>query len=449
MSALLPALPAPVAPRPPEVQRFRLDNGLGVHLVSRRTLPIVDIALVIRAGAELDGAARAGRARFTGALLVEGTERRDGRAFAEAVDRLGAVLDVQTAWDHTTIALHVLAPRLAAALALVHEALTRPAFAASEFERKRRERLAALLQDRSEPRALATFHFARGVYGRDHPYGQPIGGTTPSVRALPADETRRCHALRYRPDNAFLVVVGDIDEPGLRTLLDDSLAGWQAPPSLPPPGPAPAPSAPAPLVLVDRPGAAQTELRIGQAAAPRSTPDYFPLLVLNAVLGGNFTSRINMRLREERGYTYGAGSSFAFRRGGGPFVVGTSVHGAATGAAVADVWAELERVRAEPVGEPELERARRSLTLGLAREFETTGAVADRVAEQVLYGLGESWFEQYVARIEAVDARAVQSAAGRWLDPAGRVSVAVGDRAVIEPGLAALGPISIASEPEL
>ena len=447
MSSILPTLPAPVAPTPPESHRFRLANGLEVHRVERHALPIVDLAVVLRAGAERDDGSQAGRARLTGELLLEGTHTRDGREFAEAVELLGAVLDVQTGWDRTTVGLHVLAPRLGEALVLVDEALTQPRFAEAELARARRERLAALLQERSEPRSLASFHFARALYGETHPYGQPLGGSSGSVANLEIGDVAGFHARNYGPGNAFVVAVGDVDETGLRRVLEDTLGRWTGSPAgdMPAPGGAAAPAAP--IILVDRPGAPQTELRIGQVAAARATPDYFALLVLNAVLGGTFTSRINIRLREEKGYTYGAGSSFLFRRGPGPFVVSSAVQGgAATVDAVQDVWRELERIREEPVPEAELERARRYLKLGLAREFETTNAVAEQIAEQVLYGLGESYFGRYVAQVEAVDAAAVQAAARRWLDPAGRVTVAVGDRAALEPGLGALGPVILASE---
>lgn len=446
---LLPTLPPPMRPRPPEVRHFHLVNGLPVHLVERNTVPIVDVALVVRAGTDHDDGRTAGRARFAAELLLEGTRVRDGRAFAEAVDLLGAALDAFAAWDRSSLALHVLAPRLGDALALLLEALTQPRFAPADFERKRRERLAALLQERSEPRALASFHFARGLYGEEHPYGQPLAGTTRSVRALAVEDVAQFHEKYYRPGNAFLVAVGDVTESRLRDLLEATLGRWDgtAAPAAPLPVAVSAPLSP--IVLVDRPGAPQSELRIGQVAAPRATPDYFALLVLNAVLGGTFTSRINIRLREEKGYTYGAGSSFLFRRGPGPFSVSTAVHGAATADAIAGVWQELDRIREEVVPEPELERARRYLKLGLARELETTSAVADQLAEQVLYGLGDSWFAQYVARVEAVDAAAVQAAACRWLDSAGRLTVAVGDRASLEPALAALGAVTIASGLEL
>jgi zinc protease len=438
-------LPPPVRPPAPAVRRFVLANGLPVHLVERHAVPIVDVALVVRAGADHDDGRTAGRARLAGELLLEGTTLRSGRAFAEAVDLLGAALDVQVAWDRSSLGLHVLAPRLGAALALLHEALTQPRYAPADFERKRRERLAALLQERSEPRALAAFHFARGLYGAVHPYGQPLAGTTRSIPALSVADVAQFHEKYYRPGSAFLVAVGDVTESRLRDLLEETVGRWDGSPAPAAPVPAAATTPLSPLVLVDRPGAPQTELRIGQVAAPRATPDYFALLVLNAVLGGTFTSRINIRLREEKGYTYGAGSNFLFRRGPGPFSVSTAVHGAATADAIADVWRELDRIREEVVPEPELERARRYLTLGLARELETTSAVADQLAEQVLYGLGDSYFEQYVGRVEAVDAAAVQAAARRWLDVAGRLTVAVGDRATLEPALAALGPVTIAA----
>ncbi len=452
MSAPLDRGRAPMVGPPPTVQvppieRRTLSNGLPLLIVPKRELPVVDVALVTRAGAHADAPRVAGRAYFTADLLDEGTATRSALAIAEEADLLGASLYARASWDDTAVSMHVLSPRLEAALALLVDVALHPAFAEGEIERKRKERLAAIVQEQDEPRVLASNAFARAVYGTVHPFGVPLGGTAASVRELDRDTLVAFHAARQRPGNAFLVVVGDVSGDVLENTMDRALAGWQngdVPADAPPPAPAPHTAA---IRIVDRPGAPQSELRIGHAGAPRGTPDYFPLLVLNTILGGAFTSRINNRLREEKGFTYGAGSAFAFRRHGGPFVASSAVFTGATAEAVGIVLHELRRIREEPVTAVELERAKSYLALGLPRRFETTGDVARLVAEQELFGLGESFYGEYVERVRAVSATAVLEAARRQLDPAHATVVVAGDRAAVTPSLEKLGVGEVVTVP--
>lgn len=433
-----PVLSAPAEPHLPPVHSFQLENGLELLVVERSGLPVVDARLVVRAGATLDPGDVAGRAALTAELLDEGTATLTALEIADEAEHLGASLHTHASWDDAIAALHVLTPRLEPALALLAEITLRPAFPAAELERKRAERLAAILQELDEPRILASHAFGRAVYGAAHPYGAPLGGTRASVERLTRHVLQTFYQQRYTPANSFLVLVGDITAGHAYNLVRRLFADWSG---AAPDGDAPLASAvpqTRALRIIDRPGAPQSELRVGTAGPPRRTPDLFPLLVGNTVLGGAFTSRLNMRLREEKAYTYGAASRFALRVAGGPFAAATAVFTGATADAVNDVVREIARLGREPVSTEELERAQSYLVLGLPRRFETTGDIAEHVSEVALYDLGPDFFDTYAAHVRAVTAEDVMAAAARWLRPEELVIVVVGDAAAIEPELRSL-----------
>jgi len=423
----------------PEAQRFTLGNGLDVILVERHELPVVDARLVVRTGAAADSPALAGRMTLLADMLDEGTTSRSALEIADALDFLGAELSTSAGWDASVLDLHVLRPRLEPALEIMADVLLRPAFPEDELSRKRDERLARLIQQLDEPSFLASNAFAAVLYGPDHPFGVSTLGTRSTVPALGADVLRAAYDDFYRPNNAFLVVVGDVRVAELQPMLEDAFGEWR-------PGSVPdvdVPAAPdggrTAVYIVDKPGAAQSEIRIGHVGVARDTPDYFPLLVMNTVLGGSFTSRLNMNLRQTHGWTYGAGSSFDQRRAPGPFVASAAVHTGVTDSAVVEFVREMRRIRDEPVPDAELERARNYVAYGLARRFETTSDVALRLAEAELYGLGSDFYDRYVASVRAVDADDVARVAREHLRPDRWAIVIAGDRAEIEADLRALG----------
>ncbi|HSJ23873.1 MAG TPA: pitrilysin family protein [Longimicrobiales bacterium] len=437
--AVLPPVGEPLPLRMPDVHRARLSSGLETLIVERRDLPVVDVQIVVQAGAAHDFAAHAGRAHLTADLLDEGTSSRQALQIAEEVEALGASLRTRASWDYAAASLHVLRPHVEAATALLADVLLQPAFDDAEFDRKQRERLHAIGQERDDPRNLASMAFTRLVYGSEHPFGLPIGGVAASVTALGAADLAAYHSARYGPSAAFAVVCGDIRTDVALDLLEHHFGAWRTAVTPAPPLPAaPAPRSRA-IRIVDRPGAPQSEIRIGHAGPPRSSPDYVALHVANTILGGAFTSRLNILLREEKGYTYGAGSSFAFRRNGGPFVASTAVGTAATADAVNDMVSEVGRLVAEPVTANELARAQSYLVLGLPRTFETTGDVAEHVSELALYDLPHDYYEEYAAAVRRVTPAEVQAAAARWLRPEELVIVVAGDAAAVSDELASLG----------
>jgi predicted Zn-dependent peptidase len=293
---------------------------------------------------------------------------------------------------------------------------------------------------RDVPSALADRVFVEELY-RGHPYGHLPIGTEEALEALGLDDVRTFHAQAYRPERATLVLVGDLDHDRAFTLAARRFGGSGATGTAARVRPAPvSPDLSGEAVIVHRPNAQQSELRIGRVGVARSTVDYHALVVANAVLGGQFTSRINLNLREDKGYTYGARSYFDFRRSAGPFVVQASVQTDATAASVREVFLELDGLRGpQPVTARELDLARWGLTRGFARSFETPEQIARAMAQLVLHGLADDTFDTFVEKVRAVEAETVTDMAQRHFDPGSMFTVIVGDRERIEAAVGALG----------
>lgn len=438
----VPEVGAPPTLRPPEATRFTLANGLPVVLAEQHELPVVSVQLLVPGGSASLAGHQAGLAALVADMLDEGTAERSALDVAVAVESLGATLLSSAGADASQVELVVLRHRLEAALDVLADVVTAPTFPDHELERVRDERVNRVIQELDDPRALANHAFVLTLYGPDHPWGQPLLGTRPALNAVTRDDVAAYHRRHYHAGNATLLVAGDVEPETLRDLLEPRFGGWRGgEPVRVEPGPW-ADDAPR-IVLVDRPGAAQSEIRVGKVAVERSTADYFALTVLNTVLGGSFTSRLNTTLREERGYTYGAGSGFAMRRTPGPFVAQAAVHTPVTDSAVEVFLEEIRRIRDEAVPAAELERAARYVALRLPQRFETVGDLAARLSESVLYDLPPDYWSTYVDRILAVSADDVQRAARRHLDPDRMVVVVAGDRAAVGAPLRRLGlPVS-------
>lgn len=431
----------------PDPVRRTLSNGLEVILVEQHELPVVDLRLVLRAGAATDAPVEAGRSTLLADMLDEGTTTRTSLQIAEELEYLGAELATDAGWDASYANLHVLERRLDAALELMADVVLHPTFSDEELERKRAERLATLIQQRDEARFLASNAFNSVLYGSAHPYGISTLGTSRSIAALAREDLLRTYRRYWRPRNAFMVVAGAITMDELEPMLERHFGEWEDAPVSVALLPQPQPPSSTGIYIVDKPGAAQSEIRVGQVGVARDTPDYFPLLVMNTMLGGSFTSRLNMNLREDKGYTYGARSGFDHRLAAGPFTASAAVHTAVTDSAVLEFVREMRRIRDERVPAAELERARNYIAYGLARRFETTNDIAGNLADAELYRLGDDYFDRYVARVRAVTADDVQRVANRYLDPSRWAIVIAGDRSAIEDKLRGLGLGDIVLEP--
>jgi zinc protease len=437
-----PPRPAPAPPRPyhfPAFTRHQLASGLKVVVAPVRKLPVVSVLALVDAGAMTDAPGEEGVAQLTARALTEGTQRRDGAALALAAESLGAALDASADWDAAVVRLTVLKPRLEEAFRLMAEVLVEPAFPPREVERLKAERLADLLQLRTEPRGLADEAFAKWLYAEGSRYARPDGGTEESVRAIDRAALERCWAARYRPGGTTLVVAGDVDADEVLALVDRALAGWT--------GEAPArvrvddqpASTERRVLLVAKADAPQSELRVGHVGLPRNHPDFFPATVMNAILGGLFSSRINLNLREAHAWTYGAHSGFDWRLQAGPWLADSAVKSEATADAVKEVLGEIDRMRGSPVSQEELSLATSYLDGVFPIRYETTGAIAAALANLVLYGLPDDYFDRYRERVRAVTRDDVLRAATTYLQPDRMQVVAVGDPATVVAPLEALG----------
>ena len=425
----------------PTARRTTLPNGLDVRTIQHRKMPVVSALLLLRCGAASDPAGQAGLASLTAALLDEGTRVRTGLEVSECFGRLGAQFDVDAGMDATMVRLTTLARVAGDGLSLLAELVREPRFDTGAFDRVRALRLDRLTQLREVAPVIADRTFARLLYGRQ-PYGHLPFGTEGGVRTLARDDVVRFHAQCYRPTLATLIVVGDGSHENLAGMAAEAFASWAGASEASEPGGGHSEVAADPprLVVVDRPGAVQSELRIGHVAVSRDTPDYFPLLVLNMALGGQFTSRINLNLREDKGYTYGVRSAFDFRRRPGPFLVQTAVETAATSASIREVLDEIRAVRdGRPVTRLELERAVAGLTRGYPRGFETAEQVARGLAQVALHGLPDDQFSQFGRCVAAVSVADVAQVARDHLDPGRLSAVIVGDRAAVSAAVAEVG----------
>lgn len=434
-----PVLGAPPALRVPPITTRQLPNGLRIVVVEQHELPIADVILQIRNGGEADPANHTGTAALTSALLTEGTTTRSALQIADQAAYLGVRVGASSGWEQSTVSLHTPTAQLDSALALFADIALHPAFPAPDLERVRKVRLTALQQLRDRGPAIADRAYATALYGEQHPYGRPLAGTEASIAAISRADLQSFYDTYYRPNNATLLVVGDVKPDDVERRAQGLFAGWtRADVPTPSNATAQAPKATT-LVLIDKPGAAQSSFRLGGIGAPRSTKDYFALQVLNTILGGSFTSRLNQNLRETKGYTYGAGSGFSMRRLPGPFTASAEIVSAKTDSALIEFTKELRSIR-DTVPSDELAKAKRYLQLGLPEDFETTGSIAGQMLPLITYGIPLDFYNTAVQSIGAVTQADVQRVARQYVDPDHLTLVIVGDRKSIEPGLRALNP---------
>lgn len=430
----------------PAIQKRHLSNGLPVWIVELHEVPVAQLNLVVFSGTADDPAGKFGVASLTAAMLEEGAGARSSLEIADAIDFLGAELGAASGSDSSAVRLHVPVARLAAALPIMADVALRPAFPRDELERVRRERLTNILQARDDPATIGVVAYSRVLYGSTHRYGTPSYGTADTIKSLTADDLRASYAAAFQPGNAALIVVGDVTPNTLMPLVEPHFGTWKAETAIAAPVGLPAIEQPArrEVYLIDKPNTAQSQIRIGWIGAPRSTPDYFPIEVLNTILGGSFSSRLNMNLRERHGYAYSVSSAFDMRAAAGPFVAAAGVQTDKTADALREFFNELNRIL-QPVPAQELARAKNYVALRFPAGFETTRDVSRRLEEVLVYRLPDDYFSKYVQNIQAVTAADVQRVAKQYLQPNRFAVVVTGDRQAIEPGIRALnlGPLKV------
>ncbi|MGI9043223.1 MAG: M16 family metallopeptidase [Gemmatimonadaceae bacterium] len=443
--------PLPGPPREyhfPRFERHVLDNGLNVIVAPVRKLPVVSVAAVVDAGALHDPAGFEGLADLTALSLREGTTLRDGVKLALDLEMLGTSVEAGARWDNTIASMTVLTDRLLPAFEIFAEVLLSPAFREDDIVRLKAERLAERMQVMAEPRGLADESFDRFVYAADSRYAEPMSGTTGSISRITRENIAEFYRDNHVPGATTLIIVGDVSVSEGRKLAESVFGGWRGGKTeLNREADKPARSDRS-VRIISRPDAAQSELRIGHRGIPRSDPEYFNVTVMNAVLGGLFSSRINLNLREKHGYTYGASSYYDWRRQAGPFVISTAVQSEVTGEAIAETLREIERMQTEEIGPEELTLATSYLEGVFPIRYETTASIASALATLETYRLPENYYDTYRAMIAGVTTADVLQAARRFVEAEKLQVLVVGNPELVRAPVEALGigPVSV-SEP--
>jgi predicted Zn-dependent peptidase len=440
----LPAVGPDPAFRFPDIARHTLRNGLKVRTVEHAGVPVITFVMQIDGGLGADPTGREGLAAITADMLDEGTGSLSAIDVSDALARIGGEYDVEVGADATIFSLTTLTQFAGRGAKLLSEMLSAPSMRDADFERVRQLRLDRLRQLKDLPPAVAERAFLRLLYP-SHPYGHLAIGTDAALRTVTREEIVRFHSATFLPWRATLIVAGALSHSELLRVADHAFGAWTGEervrdlPSSAANFVADIATSPL-LAVVPRESAAQSELRLGHLSARRDTPDYPALLVMNAILGGQFVSRLNMKLREQKAFTYGVRTGFDWRRGLGPFTVQTSVHTAATAESISDALTEMSDLRGErPATAEELSVAQASLTRGYPRNFETVQQVARSVGQLALFDLPDSYFEQFVPKVNAVTAADVTRVAQAYLDPSRAIALIVGDHKAIQDSLTRLG----------
>lgn len=432
----------------PPVESSLLPNGLGLKIAQMNQIPLVTLVVTMDAGESLLPDSSAGLAVLAGEGLDGGTDDLTGPEQAEAFEGIGAGLSVRTGWDSTTASVTCLAERLPEAMELLAGAMLRPAFPDDEVDRLRTQRLAAIQQRQMDPGSLADDAAIHFIYSDSSPYHRPLAGGQASIEGLRREDIQAFVQANYTPSGSAMVVVGDMENSEVEAMAMDHFGGWQGGPRAGLTIEANPRSSNGRVVIVHRPGAVQSEIRIGQVGVARSTPDFFPLKIFNTVLGGAFTSRLMLNLREERGYTYGVRSQFSHRRKAGPFSISMAVATEVTAPAVEEALGELKGLLEFGPDESEVDRARDYIAGTFPLHLETTGQVAARMTELQVYGLPDDFFGSYRDRIRKVTVAEAHAAGRRILNPEELVVVVAGDAEAVQGPLEdlGLGPVEVVSD---
>ena len=420
----------------PEFHDEVSPSGIRLVTVPVKKLPIATVLVIIDAGAGNEQPGKEGIASLTASGLVEGTSRFDGAELAEKFEQLGTSIESGADWDSAFVRITTLSDKLEEATSLLGEVISGPVFPDREIERLKGERLAEILQLETEPRGLADEKFTEFLYAPESRYSRPDEGSSESVSALSRRDVEEFYQSSYRSGATTVIVAGDVSPERARTMVANAFQKWRAGSAKAPPLTT-APRTPNKTVhIVHKPDAPQSELRVGHVGLPRKHPDFFPTMVMNAVLGGLFGSRINLNLREVHGYTYGASSYYDWRRGAGPFVVSTAVQSEVTAPALTEILSEIDRIRADKISDEELTLARDYLEGVFPIRYESTSAIAAALATLVIHGLPADYYDTYRKNIRNVSADAVLAAANTHLHPSELQTVVVGDAKTIQASLA-------------
>jgi len=439
---LAPAGPLAV----PTVLTSRLTNGAALRVVEHRELPLVHVTLQFAGGGRLDGNNH-GLATFVATMIREGAGARDANSLQSELAYLGASLGASASWDVTEITLRVAKRNLEPALDLMADVVLRPTFNSADVRRQRDLRLAGLMQAKDQARAVASLAFNQSLFPEGHPYRHALGGDSASTAVIDSAMVRNFHQGAYRANRATFTIVGDVGDAEAMNLIQRRFGNWAA--NGPERTPAPVLVQPVRtearrVILVDKPNAAQSVIMIGVPGVERTTGDFAAIQVMNTILGGSFSSRLNSNLRETKGYTYGANSGFQWRPLPGAFVASSDVRTNVTDSSLVEFFKEMNAIRDAAVSADELARAKAYIRLGIPGDFESTAQIAGQITGLALFNLPLAWLQEYVTRVDAVTAEDVQRVARRYVPANNATIVVVGDLSRIRAGIEALnlGPVT-------
>ncbi|MCZ6508296.1 MAG: pitrilysin family protein [Acidobacteria bacterium] len=443
-----PPVPGAAAPFTfPVWERHRLANGVQLMVLPETRIPLAHVEILLASGAEADPLEHRGLTPLASGLLDEGTQRHGSIEIADTVELLGASLFTSGDWDGVYVGTSSLSRHSEELFRLIAEIVRTPSFPPVELERLRRMGLADLANRASQPGFVAGRHVLDMVYGREHPYGESLAGTAEGLSAIERNDLRAWHRQRARPAETTIVDVGDVTAEQIGKLSEEHFGDWAARESHEPRrAPAPAARVGRRVRVIDRPNATQTELRVARVGLPRDSPSFLAARLLNLVLGGKFTSRLNLNLRENRAITYGVHSRLSGRRGPGPFTVSCAVDSEATGIAVGEIIGEIDRLAAEPGPIGEIADAKNYLLGTLPYRIQTLEGRVDHLAEIALYSLADDFFRTLPAAVEAVSTEELESCAGNLLRTDDLAIAAVGPAAVVQPQLEAFGELEVIVE---
>lgn len=429
-----PQLPPPKSLSLPQLIRFELSNGLKVVLMEKHNVPLIQLNVIIKTGTVYDPKDKDGLANLTFDMLDEGNAKKSSLEIADAIDFLGAKISTRAGQHFSGIYLHTPISKFDEALKIFGDIILKPDFPQSELNRKKKEYLTTISQWHDQPTVIANVAFNKFLFGNDHPYGKTPIGNESAIKSFTVDDLKKFYSQYFKANNAFIVAVGDIKKDDLKNKLENIFGKWQKGNLQEIKIQKPKQVEKRIIYLIDKPNSAQSVIYIGRIGAERLTNDYNAIIVMNTILGGSFTSRLNTNLREEHGYTYGAGSRFIFKPLPGSFVASSSVQTEVTDKALSEFFKELNGIL-EPIPEEEINRAKNLEALSYPRNFQSVSDISSQIEELVEYNLPDNYFNEYVTKILNVKNDEVYAAAKKYIVPEQMIIVIVGDRAKIEDGI--------------
>lgn len=427
-----PKLPAISKMNLAPIQKFQLSNGLKVVLMEKHEVPLMQLNVLVRTGSVNDLENKIGLANLTLDMMDEGAAGKTSLELADAIDFLGARISTNAGLNYSQASLHIPLSKFDDALKILADIVLHPDFPVKELERKKKDRLTSLMQLHDQPTAIASAAFNQIVFGKTHPYGRMAGES--AIKNFSVEDLKNFYEKFFKANNSIIIAVGDIKKDELKAKLEKAFGKWKKG-EIKEEKVADVPQVSKRVVyLIDKPGAAQSVITIGRIGAARSTSDYFPITIMNTILGGSFSSRLNQNLREKNGYTYGARSGFSFRESAGPFTASASVQTEVTDKALTEFFNELNGI-SHPIPEEDLSRGKNYVALSYPGNFQAVQEIAGQISEMMQFNLPENYFNDFIFNMLNVSGDAVQKAAKKYIVTDQMAIVVVGDRAKVEEGI--------------